>query len=200
MQDQKTPRRSNRDRSEDTRARLISAARKLFSEKGYGDTGTPEIVKEAEVTRGALYHHFTDKSELFRAVALQESRDVAQAINQNSVHESEPVRALVSGAQAYFTAMTKPGRARILLLEGPAVLGPDGMAEIDRETGSASLYKGLEWAARSANRPDLPLGELTTLLSAGFDRAALEIAMGGESTGYIRAFESLLQSLFPAQK
>ncbi|MCZ4282886.1 TetR/AcrR family transcriptional regulator [Kiloniella laminariae] len=196
MQDQKILRRSNRDRSEDTRTRLISAARKLFSEKGYSDTGTPEIVREAAVTRGALYHHFTDKSELFRAVVMQESRDVAQAINENSVCEPDPVKALVAGAQAYFTAMTKPGRARILLLEGLSVIGPEGMAQIDRETGSASLLKGLEWAAQDANRPDLPLEELTTILSAGFDRAALEISMGGESRGYIRAFESLLESLF----
>ncbi|TGR15811.1 TetR/AcrR family transcriptional regulator, partial [Mesorhizobium sp. M1C.F.Ca.ET.196.01.1.1] len=81
---QESGRRSNRDRTEATRADLIRAARKLFTEKSYAETGTPEIVAEAGVTRGALYHHFADKQALFAAVVEQEAAAVAAEIDHAS--------------------------------------------------------------------------------------------------------------------
>jgi len=62
----------------DTRQALVDAARTLFTEQGYAATGTEEIVAAARVTRGALYHHFHDKSDLFHAVMEQIAREVAE--------------------------------------------------------------------------------------------------------------------------
>lgn len=75
MQSKKT--RSNQERTEATRTALLSAARKLFVEKGYAATSTPEIAAAADITRGALYHHFADKQDLFRAILEDEARAVA---------------------------------------------------------------------------------------------------------------------------
>ena len=101
------------------RARLISHARALFVEKGYADTSTPEIVRAANVTRGALYHHFADKTDLFRSVLEHEAQTVAAEIENKTMQPDSALDALMKGAEAYFDAMTIPGRIRLLLLEGP---------------------------------------------------------------------------------
>ncbi|TSE14191.1 helix-turn-helix transcriptional regulator, partial [Mesorhizobium intechi] len=102
---QESARRSNRDRTEATRADLIAAARKLFTEKSYAETGTPEIVTAAGVTRGALYHHFADKQALFAAVVEQEAQAVAQEIERASPSSLEARDALIAGSDAYLDAM-----------------------------------------------------------------------------------------------
>lgn len=196
MQQKESTRRSNRDRSEETRGKLLKAARTLFVEKGYAETGTPEIVKAAAVTRGALYHHFADKADLFRAVVVQEATAVAGEIESAALDLSDPIEALVTGAEAYFRAMRAAGRARILLIDGPAVLGADALAEIDRETGGGTLHAGLAHAAQRHGRSDLPLEELAQLLSAAFDRAALAVSEGADPNVYATAMRELLTGLF----
>lgn len=184
--------RSNRERTEQTRQALIDAGRRIFVEKGYAETATPEIVAAAGVTRGALYHHFEDKKALFQAVIECEAREVAKAIEASSVPADEPRAALIAGASAYFTAMAQPGRTRLLLMEGPAVLGLPAVAALDAEHAEASLRAGL--AALMPEAGAL-LGPLTSLLSAAFDRAAIAIEAGGERRDYEQAIAALLDGL-----
>lgn len=194
MQQNSPPRRSNRDRTAETRARLIAAARALFVEKGYAETGTPEIVAAAGVTRGALYHHFADKADLFRAVAEAEAATVAAEIEAEAADAASAQDALTHGTAAYFRAMAEPGRSRILLLDGPAVLGPEVMGRIDAESGAGSLRAGLA-AALGDRIETLPLDALAAVLSAGFDRAALDIAGGAASAPYEAAVTALIDGL-----
>lgn len=189
------PRRSQAERRAETRRALLRAARKLIVEKGYAETGTPDIVKAAEVTRGALYHHFADKADLMRALVRQEAAAIATEINADTSTDQTPLDAFMAGARAYFTAMSAPGRARILLLEGPAVLGVEEMAVIDRETGGATLLQGLRHAAAHGALEDIPLEPLADLLSSSFDRAALAIANGEDREAYERATLSLLSGI-----
>lgn len=190
----KTERRSNRQRTAETRAALIEAARTLFIEKGYADTGTPEIVAAAKVTRGALYHHFADKADLFKAVIEREAELVAAQIENQSIDTDTPLAGFLSGADAYFSAMSEPGRTRLMLLDGPAVLGHAEMARIDSQTGGGELRKGLARALP----PGAPLQQLSTILSAAFDSAALAIADGADPEEYRTAvrflYTRLLQS------
>ncbi len=194
MQDEKQ-RRTNQARTEATRAALIAAARALFVEKGYAETGTPEIVAAARVTRGALYHHFTDKADLFRATVTREAEAVAGQIARDSAGAASALEALTQGAEAYFDAMAVPGRARLLLLDGPAVLGHGEMRRIELLAGGEELREGIVFAARQGGFEGVPLDAMSDMLSAAFDRAALAIAEGGPAEDYRAAMRFLLQSL-----
>lgn len=192
---EKAVRRSNRERTEATRGALIAAARTLFVEKGYAETGTPEIVAAAEVTRGALYHHFADKADLFRAVVEREAQAVAARINREALDRVPALESMAVGTEAYFAAMAVPGRARLLLLDGPSVLGHAEMARIDRETGGRELHDGLAAALPPATLRSVPLDALTEVLSAAFDRAALAIAEGQSAEDYKAAIRLVLTKL-----
>ncbi len=183
--------RSNRARTEATRGALLDAARRLFAEKGFADTGTPEIVAAAGVTRGALYHHFPDKLELFRGVVEREARRVAEEIARETFELDSPLDGLLRGADAYFEAMSRPGRARLLLLEGPAVLGVSDMDEIDRRTGRSELREGLALVLGARGENDRALDALAAVLSAAFDKAALAIASGEPADEYRDALRML---------
>jgi len=192
---QESGRRSNRDRTEATRADLIRAARKLFTEKSYAETGTPEIVAEAGVTRGALYHHFADKQALFAAVVEQEAASVAVEIDRASPPSLSARDALIAGSDAYLEAMRASGRTRLLLLDGPAVLGRAAMDAIDNRHGNRSLREGLVAAMRAQAMTRLPAEALTALLAAAFDRAALAIEAGGSAEDYRAVLTSLIDGL-----
>ncbi|MBB4254705.1 TetR family transcriptional regulator [Rhizobium sp. BK008] len=184
--------RSNRERTEQTRQALIDAGRRLFVEKGYAETATPEIVAAAGVTRGALYHHFEDKKALFRSVIECEARAVAGTIEAHSASHDAPRAALIAGASAYFDAMMAEGRTRLLLIEAPAVLGLPATATIDAENAEATLRAGL---AAMLPQAGATLAPLTLLLSAAFDRAAIAIEAGGERREYEQAIAVLLDGL-----
>ena len=193
---QKNARRSNQERTDATRAELIAAARALFTGKGYAATGTPEIVSTAGVTRGALYHHFADKQALLRAVVEQEAAAVAAEIeNATPDDPTDAIAALRAGAHAYLQAMRAPGRARLLLLDGPAALGRDGMDQIDAAHGNRTLREGLTLTMRAGAIAPMPLGPLTTLLGAMFDRAALAIEQGEPADDYLAIMDAVLAGL-----
>ena len=189
-------RKSNAARTEETRARLMAAARGLFVEKGFAETSTPEVVKAAGVTRGALYHHFTDKADLFRAVLTSEFHAVAGEIDAATKDlASDPIKALILGGRAYLAAMRTPGRVRLMLLDGPAVLGRQELDTIDRDTSQDTLKKGLEAAIGAGFLRSLPLDALVAQLSALFDRAALGISLGEPEEDHVVVFEEILQGL-----
>ncbi|WP_417768180.1 TetR/AcrR family transcriptional regulator [Stappia sp.] len=179
------------------REALIAAGRRLFAEKGFAATATPEIVAEAGVTRGALYHHFADKTALFAAVFEAETRIVATEIEAGSADSATARDALLSGARAYFAAMRTPGRCRILLVDGPAALGPAEARRIDGLHAGRTLREGLFHAADTGAIRALPIEALSTVLSAAFDRAALDIAGGAEEEGFMAVFEALVDGLVP---
>lgn len=187
-------RRSQGERTDATRTALIDAARTLFQARGFAATGTPEIVAAAQVTRGALYHHFADKTALFHAVAQRVAQEVADDVASGSEPHERPIDALMEGASAYFASMAASGRARLLLLEAPAVLAPEQVMALNERAGFLALKEGLAQALGAASA-QAPIHELAVLLSAAFDRAALAIARGEPVARYHEAFRCLLTGL-----
>ncbi len=169
-------------------------------QRGYAATGTPDIVSTAAVTRGALYHHFEDKAALFYAVAQQMAQEVASAIETGSMHSETPMDALVDGADAYFQSMAEGGRAQILLLDAPAVLSAQQLAELSDMAGASALKEGLgallTGSVRSAAIAPDELDALTQLISAAFDRIAKALAQQQSIACYQAALRQLLQGLY----
>lgn len=188
-------RQSNGDRSALTRAALVKAARGLFVKNGYSETSTPALVKAAGVTRGALYHHFEDKKSIFRAVIEIECADVAGSIRASASNSPSVMAALRAGATAYLDAMQLPGRAQLVLIEGPAVLGLQAMKKINDNSAGQTLLEGLRSAIDVGEIPPVSASALATLLDAAFDRAALEIASGAARKDIETAIMILLDGL-----
>lgn len=192
-------RQSNEARSRETRRVLLDAARALFVDLGYADSSTPMIVKRAGTTRGALYHHYPDKKAIFRAVLEREAEAVAEAIaaSESRTGTASALDRLLRGADAYFEAMQVPGRTRLLLVDGPAILGAAEMAEIEGPHARRSLNLGLrDLAADAPPEPDA-LEALCDLLSAMFDQAALRLAGGASAPQYRAAIRRVLAGLAP---
>ncbi len=185
----------NQARTDRTRSALKAAMRAIALEQGYANAGTPQIVALAGVTRGALYHHYADKRELFRAVIEDECAAVAHEIERQSHMAIDPLAALRQGADAYIDAMAQATRTQLILVEAPAVLGRDGLQQIEGRYAQASLRDGLQAAMRARAIKTLPLVPLQALLNAMFDAAALCIQGGVDATETRRVIHALLQGL-----
>lgn len=196
----KVARRSNPERTEQTRSALVAAARELFTSTSYAETSTPEIARAAGVTRGALYHHFEDKRALFLAVVEEEARAVAAEIEASSPRAKDIRGALVAGTDAYLTAMKVPGRTRLLLIDGPAVLGRAEVDQIDARHASRTLAEGLHAARAEGLLGELSVEAVTALLSAAFDRCALALEEGAALTPYRKALMAIIDGVLLSDK
>lgn len=108
---------------EENRAKLIAAARKAFADKGYAAASMDVLTAEAGLTRGALYHNFGDKRGLFAAVVDQIDTEMAERAKARGAAAGEGWNALLAEGAAYIEMALDPEVQRIVLLDGPAVLG-----------------------------------------------------------------------------
>jgi AcrR family transcriptional regulator len=168
------------ERSSATRARLVKAARSLFTARPYADVGTEEIVRRARVTRGALYHHFADKRDLFRAVHEQLEAELVDAIAKQLAESgsADPVEGLRTGVRSYLDACEDPSFARITLIDAPAVLGWVEWRRIDEEYALKLILLGLEGAMDAGALRRQPVLPLAHLLLGTMGEAGLRIANG----------------------
>jgi len=164
------------EHTEATRKALLKVARKLFAERGYAGTATEEVVRRARVTRGALYHHFKDKQDLFKAVLHEEELSLALKVGQVAMQQSDPWSQLISGSQAFLDACLDPSVQQIVLTDAPAVLGWSGFREIDEAYFLSAMKDTLQRAIDSGQIAPQPVDPLAHIIFGATHEAAMLIA------------------------
>ena len=175
------------DQSQATREALIGAAHGLFAEKGFAGVATEEIVRSAGVTRGALYHHFAGKRELFAAVYEEVERQLVERIAASAMASAgDPMEALQAGAEAFLEACEDPAVQRIALLDAPSVLGWERWREIGLRFGFGLVQATLQAAMEAGQVDAQPVGPLAHLLLGAIDEGAMLVARASDD-GQTRA-------------
>lgn len=174
--------RTQKERREATRGALIAAARRLFAEQGFAQTGTPQIVAEAGVTRGALYHHFADKTDLFKAVYETIEAELVETIWAAALAETRETPAetalahLRAGAEAFLDACLDPQVHRITLIDAPVALGWEEWKRLDAEYGLGVVRLALQRATDAGALRPLPLDTLAHTVLGALTETALLVA------------------------
>jgi AcrR family transcriptional regulator len=137
-----------------TRAALIDHGEQLFTEYGYSATSLDAIVAGAEVTKGALYHHFSGKQALFEAVFERVEAAAAKAVSDAVEGHDDPWEKALAGLRAFLAVVQQPTYRRIVILEGPAVLGWTRFRE-QAERSTFTTVLEIVSSVLQANGPEL---------------------------------------------
>ena len=177
----KKGRRTQAERREGTRLALVRAAGDLFAQKGFAGVTIGEVVVHAGMTKGALYHHFSDKRELFRAVVedVEAGVDglVAEAAGRAHRAGDDPLEMFLAATRAYLEACLRPEVRRVLLLDGPAVLGWREWHEADAAHAVAQIQDGLDALAAGGLMSARPSGPMAHLIHGALTEAAMYVAV-----------------------
>jgi AcrR family transcriptional regulator len=175
-----TARRTQAERTATTRAALLAAARDLFAEQGFAGTGREQIVERAGVTRGALYHHFATKEDVFRELVEQLEQEMLERVAAAGAGAADPAAMLRAGAHAFLDAAIEPAFRRIVLLDAPAVLGATTWREIDARHGLGLVREVLAAAADAGLLPPEPIEPLASMLLGALNEAAIALATAAD--------------------
>ncbi len=177
-------RRTQVERTARTRAALIAAGRRLFGAEGFAEVGAERITREAGMTRGALYHQFAGKTELFAAVLEQVEAEIAERVAGAVVglDPADTIGMLLAGSGAWLDASSEPDLQRIVLLDGPSVLGWDRWREICLRHTVGLIAALIQDGIDRGSLPPQPVLALTHVLVGAVDEAALYIAQAADST------------------
>ncbi len=170
------------ENAEKTRAALLSAARELFARKGYADVSAEEIVANARVTRGALYHHFKDKKDLFGAVCDEVGAELCQRIEDAgmTIAATDPWKAIVMGIDAFLDACVEGEFHRIVIIDAPAVEGWDEWRAHAEQHMLGLIKMGLQLAMDKGVMRKQPIDTLAPMLFGLLNEAAMLIGQAND--------------------
>jgi AcrR family transcriptional regulator len=186
-----------------TRAALVAAGRRLFGEHGFGATSVEDLAGEARLTTGALYHHFPTKTALFEAVFVQAHTDLMTASTNAAKGASDGVDELARGFEAFLDGVLAPDMQRILLVDGPAVLGLARYTELDELYAHAAIVHALTAAAQAGSIEVEDPETTTRLLLGALTRGAMLIANSPDPVqtrhAVAKSMRALLSSFTPSR-
>jgi AcrR family transcriptional regulator len=193
-------RRTQEERSAATRDALISAARRLWGQRGYAEVGTPEIVTAAGVTRGAMYHQFADKAALFSEVVEVVEQDVMtrMATIVASSGGTSPADAIRAAVDAWLEVSGDPEVRQLILLDAPSVLGWAGFRDVAQRYSLGMTEQLLGEAIKAGQLARQPVRSLAHVLIGALDEAAMVIATADDPKRARRETAQVLHRLIDA--
>jgi AcrR family transcriptional regulator len=180
--------------SADTRRALVSAARWLWSGRGYGAVSLDEVCARAGVTKGALYHHFRSKEDLFLAVYAEVEEDFVLAGAASADPKSDLWDQLRAAGRAFLEVCARPDNRRIVV-EAPVVLGWERARAVEREHALGQLEEALEAAASANVLNSAAPSVLAQLLSAVFHEAGMMVAAADHNEAVREQVENELDAV-----
>jgi AcrR family transcriptional regulator len=163
-----------------TRAALVAAGRRLFGQGGFAGTSVEDVAREARVTTGALYHHFSTKTQLFEAVFLEAHAELLAASAHEAEQAGDVVESLTRGVDAFLDAVLRPDVQQIIVVDGPAVLGLARFTELDERDAFPVIVAALEFATASGELQVDDPETVARLLLGAMTRGAMLIASAPE--------------------
>ncbi len=168
--------RATKEQSEVTARRIGEVAAALFAERGYAAVGLEEVAAAAQVTRGAVYHHYRNKQHLFEAVAAAAQQRVADAVVTAADAAANPWNGLLAGCRAFLTASVADTHRRILLVDAPSVLGWSTWRSQDAAASGHHLAEAVTELVAAGHLEAGSPAATAALLSGAMNEAALRIA------------------------
>jgi len=187
------------ERREATRSAIVGAATKLFGRDGFAATTVDDLAAEAGVAKGAVYHHYATKEVLFEAVFEAVSVEVVHKVAGVARKAPDVLAGITVGTRAYFRICSEGATGRIVLRDGPVVLGWQRWREIDGKHFGAMMPRAIELAIAQRLIAPQPVDPLARLLLGAVTEAAVACAGSDQpaETGriYAEALERLLAGL-----
>src|SRR5438445_8143051 len=181
-----------------TKSRLEKVARDLFAARGFEAVSAEELVAKADVTRGALYHHYDGKEGLFAAVVETVMRELHAELVRQTAGLTDPLAALERGIGVFLKACSEPSVQRILLVDAPAVLGWQRWREMDAEYGLGLIRQALAAAVAMGLLVRRDVDVLAHLLLGSLTEAAMVVARSPSPTRARKGAEQALAAMIEA--
>lgn len=178
---------------------ILAAAERLFGANGFEATSVDEIAASAGVAKGAVYHHFQKKQDVFKAVFERVSSKLVEAVGEDARPDLGIIDQLVASTHRYFQLCGDPEVARITLRDAPAVLGHERWRELDEAHFGGSMIVAFRHAVDIGAIKDLPVDPLAQMFLAAIQAAALDCAQSEDFSAaaepYLTSLEAMLAGL-----
>ena len=185
---------------EKTISTLINVAKELFAEKGYANTALEEVVALAGVTRGALYHHFRSKKELYEAVLEEVLSDIYVQIMKATRVCEDPWDKLLISSRTFLKTSTNPVVKQLVIIDAPAVLGMDGLRRIDENYSISAIKSVLLEVKENYKITTIYIDALVEAIYGATQQCAVWIAAAKDSKKALSAANATMELLYSSLK